>query len=410
MRVSTLLSQQIGVRTMATQEAKMLHTMQQLASGKRLLTPADDPLAAAQSVNVAQTESMNLRFGTNRGIAEQNLASEENVLNNITSALQGVLGRVVEAGNGSYSDGERRVLANVLRQTYESLMGNANATDGNGQYIFSGDRGNVAPYDAKTGVYQGNNGERLVQVGQTRQMSTSDTGLTVFSRTAPGTQTYVAEAGASNAGTGTFGKVEIVDTGNAAFGENFSLVFSQDPADANAPLQYSVIDANGVASPAQAYVEGATISVNGVSVAISGAPEAGDSFDFVSATKLDDASGFSVFGTLGDLITALETPAEGDPAALANLSNALATANRKLNLHLDNVLTVRASVGARMNELDALNDEGSMRNLNYKAQLSSLEDVDYREASTNIAVQQVALQAAELAYMKTQGLGLFSRG
>lgn len=410
MRVSTLLTQQIGVRTMATQEAKMLHTMQQLASGKRLLTPADDPLAAAQSVNVAQTESMNLRYGVNRGIAEQNLGSEENVLNNITSSLQGVLSRVVEAGNGSYSDGERRVLANVLRQTYESLMGNANATDGNGQYIFSGDRGNVAPYDPKTAVYQGNDGERLVQVGQTRQMPTSDTGLTVFSRTAPGTRTYVAEAGAGNTGTGTFGKVEIVDAGNASFGQNFSIVFSRDPDDADAPLVFSVVDADGVASAAQAFVEGDTISVNGVSVAISGTPEAGDSFEFASATNLDSASGFSVFGTLNDLITALETPADGDPVASANLSNALATANRKLNLHLDNVLTVRASVGARMNELDALNDEGSMRNMNYKAQLSSLEDVDYREASTNIAVQQVALQAAELAYMKTQGLGLFSRG
>src|SRR5690606_28199830 len=169
-RVSTLLSQQIGIRTMATQEAKMLHTMQQLASGKRLLTPADDPLAAAQSVNVAQTESMNVRYGVNRGIAEMNLASEENVLNNITLGLQEVLGRVVEAGNGAYSDTERGILANVLKQSYESLLGNANATDGNGQYLFSGDMGNVAPYD-KDAVYKGNDGERLIQVGQTRQMS-----------------------------------------------------------------------------------------------------------------------------------------------------------------------------------------------------------------------------------------------
>lgn len=405
MRVSTLLSQQIGVRTMATQEAKMLHTMQQLASGKRLLTPADDPLAAAQAVNVAQTESMNLRFGTNRGIAEQNLASEENVLNNITTALQGVLGRVVEAGNGSYSDGERRVLANVLRQTYESLMGSANATDGNGQYIFSGDLGNVAPYDTKTGVYQGNDGERLVQVGQTRQMPTGDTGLTVFSRTAPGTQTYVAESSADNKGTGAFGKVEIVDVKHQALGQDFTITFSEQTGPDGVQLMYAIDGGNPVA-----YEDGAAIQANGVSLAISGKPAPGDEFKVASAENLNDASGFSVFNTMKDLITALETPTEGDPAAMANLSNALATANRKLNLHLDNVLTVRASVGARMNELDALGDEGSMRGMNYKAQLSSLEDVDYREASTNIAVQQVALQAAELAYMKTQGLGLFSRG
>src|SRR5690606_35986482 len=323
---------------------------------------------------------------------------------------QEVLGRVVEAGNGAYSDGERRVLANVLKQSYESLMGNANATDGNGQYIFSGDKGDVAPYDTETAVYQGNGGERLIQVGQTRQMPTGDNGLTVFSRTAPGTQTYVAEAGANNSGTGTFGKIDIVDTNHNEFGGNFSLVFSAQSADPDAPMQYSVVDANGVASAAQPYVEGESISVNGVSLTISGMPKPNDTFSFSSATSLDAASGFSVFSTLDDVIAALEAPTDGDPSAMANLSNALATANRKLNLHLDNVLTVRASVGARMNELDALSDEGSMRSLNYKGQLSSLEDVDYREASISIAVQQVALQAAELAYMKTQGLGLFARG
>src|SRR5690606_23167801 len=106
MRVSTQLSQQIGLRTMADQESRMLHTMQQLGSGRRVLTPADDPLAASQSVNVAQTASMNLRFAENRAVAMQNLASQEQTLQEITTVLQGVFTRVVEAGNGSYSDAE----------------------------------------------------------------------------------------------------------------------------------------------------------------------------------------------------------------------------------------------------------------------------------------------------------------
>src|SRR5690606_37577199 len=104
-----------------------------------------------------QTESRNVRYGGNRGIAELNLASEENVLNNITLGLQEVLGRVVEAGNGAYSDTDRSILANVLRQSYSSLLGNANATDGNGQYVFSGDLGNVEPY-SKDATYKGNDG------------------------------------------------------------------------------------------------------------------------------------------------------------------------------------------------------------------------------------------------------------
>lgn len=403
MRVSTILSQQIGLRTMSSQEAKMLHTMQQLGSGRRVLTPADDPLAAAQAVNVAQADGMNTRFGSNRNVADQNLAAEENVLNSITLALQGISTRIVEAGNGSYSDADRRSLANVLRETYQGLLGNANATDGSGQYLFSGDAGNAAPYDAN-GVYQGSAGQRLVQVSQTRQMSTGDIGTDIFSRTAPGTQTYVAQADAGNTGSGTFGKAEIASTSAAGFGTGFTIKFADD----NGELKYTISD--GVnPDKTGTYTAGEALEFNGVRVAISGEPAAGDGFTLTSASEMDDGN-FNVFKTLEDLITKLETPTEGDPKAQADLSNALATANRKVNMHLDNVLTVRASVGARMNELDALGEEGSNRSLSYKAQLSALEDVDYREASSQMAVQTVALQAAELAYMKTQNLGLFSRG
>lgn len=407
MRVSTALSQQLGLRTMSGQEAKLLHTMQQLGSGRRVLTPADDPLAAAQTVNVSQSEAMNTRFGANRGVAEQNLRGEEHVLNTITLALGGINTRIVEAGNGSYSDADRLALANVLRETYQGLLGNANATDGNGQYFFSGDRGNVAPYDDH-GVYQGNDGQRLVQVAQTRQMPTSDVGTTIFSRAAPGTQTYVAEAAAGNTGTGAFGKAEIMSAGASGFGQDFSVDFE----DNGGVLEYTITQADGtvLAGPLPYDPEaGLNSDANGVRFSISGVPADGDSFTFTSAANLDE-SNFNVFQTLTDLIAALEAPSSGDPVAGANLANALATASLKINLHLDNVLTVRASVGARMNELDALSDEGSNRSLNYRAQLSALQDVDYREAASLLSTQHVALQAAELAYMKTQGLGLFSRG
>ena len=56
-----------------------------------------------------------------------------------------------------------------------------------------------------------------------------------------------------------------------------------------------------------------------------------------------------VFATLDSLISALDAPSAGDPVATARLNNELATANKKLASNYDNVLTVNASVGARMN-------------------------------------------------------------
>ena len=77
-----------------------------------------------------------------------------------------------------------------------------------------------------------------------------------------------------------------------------------------------------------------------------------------------------VFSTLDDLIAALDAPSTGDPVATARVTNALATANKKLSNSYDNVLTVTASVGARMNELEALDATGTKKGLTYAKSLS----------------------------------------
>src|SRR5690606_22101787 len=142
------------------------HTMQQISTGRRVLTPADDPLSAALAVNVAQTQSMNSRYAENRDIARQNLSAEENTLSAVSNMLQDVLTRIVEAGNEAFSDADRRILADVLSEMRETLLGLANATDGTGRYLFSGDHAEVAPYDPNTGALLNPDmkGSRNVQV------------------------------------------------------------------------------------------------------------------------------------------------------------------------------------------------------------------------------------------------------
>ncbi len=421
MRISTVVSHQLGVNAMTSQEAKVLETMQQLASGKRALTPADDPLAAAQAVNVAQTESLNLRYATNRDVARQNLYLQEESLTTVSTVLQEVSTRLVEAGNGSYSDADRGAVAMVLREMRETLLGHANATDGNGQYLYSGNKGGSQPFVQNavddSVAYTGDDGQRVIQVAQTRQMASSDSGADVFRRASPGSLDYYAEAGANNAGTATFGKVELVNPAHADVTSDvaYDIGFTANPAyDATDPDSAQWL-LSATAQPAgtpvggvdgMPYKEGEAITLGGVRVALDGEPDAGDTFRVQPSATAD----LDIFATLTNVINALEQPITNNPVAAADLNNALNTANRKVSMHFDNVLTVRASVGARLNELDALDNEGANRGLNYTQQLSALEDLDYRAASSDMAVRTMALQAAELAYMKTQGLGLFSRG
>ncbi|WP_410281241.1 hypothetical protein [Halomonas campaniensis] len=102
----------------------------------------------------------------------------------------------------------------------------------------------------------------------------------------------------------------------------------------------------------------------------------------------------------------LETPA-GTPSQKAELRNSLNTTMREFDNSLDNVLTVRASVGARLNELDVVDAVGGNRMLNYEQTLSDLVDLDYAEAISEYSLRQVGLQAAQKAFVDIKGLSLF---
>src|SRR5690625_6099771 len=187
MRISSALYFQTGVNTINKQEGDLLHLFQQIGSGRRMITPADDPLAAAQSITLAQSQSMNERFGANRHVAMQALGESENTLNNIVNQLSGLKTRLIEAGNGALSDQDRTALAQVLAESQDTLYGAMNATDATGRYLFSGSQGKSQPF-SKVGdryVYQGdvgNSAARNIQVDHSRVINVGNHGSETFLR------------------------------------------------------------------------------------------------------------------------------------------------------------------------------------------------------------------------------------
>src|SRR5690606_7695532 len=180
-------------------------------------------------------------------------------------------------------------------------------------------------------------------------------------------------------------------------GHDFTITFAGDPPE----YTVDVTDADGNLIETQGpfpYQSGTAIDMGGVQVFIEGEPQPGDVFQVENAQSAD----LDLFATLDAVIAALEVPADGDPVAMARVVNMLSTVNQKLDINHDNILTVRASVGARLNELEALDANGEVRNLNYKDQLSKLEDVDYYQAISKLQLRQMALQAAGSAFQSIQ--------
>jgi flagellar hook-associated protein 3 FlgL len=84
--------------------------------------------------------------------------------------------------------------------------------------------------------------------------------------------------------------------------------------------------------------------------------------------------GQDIFKTLNDLIDQLNTP------GTVGLATGLATARGNIDEAMENVMTVRVSLGTRLQELDALDYAGEDRDLQYSQTLSELQDLDYAKA------------------------------
>lgn len=410
MRISSSLFFQTGLNSINAQQADLLHIFKQIGSGQRMVNPSDDPLAAAEAINVSQSESMNLRFGENRQIAKDNLGLEENILNSVTTLMVDIKTRLVEVGNGAMADEDRLTLANVLKEARTSLLGLANSTDGNGQYLFSGSKGSTAPFD-DNGEFIGDKNPRKVQVEQTRQVDTADNGLDIFVRATPGVNKYITSADDANTGSAYIGGTAVYDSTTVNSEHRYEIEFT-----ANDEFEVNIYDKdNNLVSthtnqPLNATDSEQTIKLpNGVQFKINGAPSVGDKFDIQpTSTLADDADDMNIFKTLDNLISVLETPQEGDPAAQAKFRNALNGAMQRVDINYDNILTVRSSVGARFNEIEALDDNGMLRHLSYKAQLSRLEDLDYYSATAQLELRKSALEGAALAFRKIQGTSMFN--
>ena len=401
MRLSTTQFYSAGTSRISALEQSLLRTQQQIATGRRILTPADDPVAAARALEVTQSQSVNTQFGNNRGTARDSLSLEESTLQGVTSLLQDVQTQVVHAGNAVLNDTDRKSIATDLQQRLDELIGLANTRDGSGSYLFSGYSSATASYVATaTGaLYGGDQGQHLIQVGNNRQIALSDSGNAVFENYRTGNGTFNVTPTIGNTGSGVVTPGSVVDY-SALNGDYYDVRFQV----ISGVTTYDVYDttAGGAAlSTGNAFISGTPITFGGMQIAISGAPANGDSFSTAPSTSQ------SVFTTLKSLITALNTPVTGTGSNAA-LLNSLTTAGSELSGALDNVLTVRASVGSRLNELDSLDSIGDNTNILYKPTLSDLQDVDYNKAISDLTQNQTILDAAQKSFLKISGLSLFN--
>ncbi len=400
MRISTQSFYDQSMSALGSQQQQLFRIQQKLAAGTKFLTPADDPVAAARALVVSQSMAEASQYATSRDRALQSLSHEETALQSATGILQNIKTLTVQAGNGTLSDADRASLATTLQSNLDQLVNVANAEDGNGQFLFAGFKSGSPPFVAQAGgvQYMGDQGQRLLQIDVSRQMSGADDGRSVF-QSVQGGAGYVTSAGAGNTGSGTFGAVAVTDAGAANYGSDFTIAFAGGNYTVTTQATPPVVAATGP------FTAGAPIAFGGVQISIGGSPADGDSFQVATARN----AGTDVFGAIGDLVASLRKPLNGNgPTAQADLLNALSTANVKITNAHDNVLTVRSSVGSRMNELDALDTGGAARGLIDKSYLSELEDLEPASAISEFLQRESSLKATQQTFARLHSIALFN--
>ena len=393
MRTSTANAFNSGITSLTTRQSELAETQAQLTTGKRVAKASDDPAAAARAeralAGVMRSETSMRAVEASR-IA---MTQTESAIGSASELLQQAREALVAAGDASYSDGERQVLANQLRDIREQLFAVANRSDGAGGHLFAGQGATQPPFvDAPGGVtFNGVAGQLRTEAGTALPLSTDGAATWLSARTGNGVFETRAAAGVASAW---------IDNGNvvdpaALTGSSYTLQFSV----AAGTTTYAVLkDGLPTAVTAAPYTSGQAITVDGMAVSVSGAPASGDRFDLLPST-----ASLSVFDVLDKAVTDLSTQGSSTAQRLQALGDNL----RNVDSAMATMRSVRSLAGGALNMADSESDRLAALKLIHQTERANAEDLDMVQAISSFQNQQTGYDAALKSYSMVQRISLF---
>lgn len=154
----------------------------QLASGKRLRVPSDDPAATSHSMRLHSDLAHTKQFRANIGVALSWLEATDSVLNEAGQALQRVKELAVYGANGVMPQDAREAIAREVDQILEHMVDLANSSHA-GLYLFGGNKTLTKPYELSGGTvspYQGDEGRREYEIASGVKIAINVPGSALF--------------------------------------------------------------------------------------------------------------------------------------------------------------------------------------------------------------------------------------
>ncbi|MCK7551841.1 MULTISPECIES: flagellar hook-associated protein FlgL [Marinobacter] len=403
-------SQQVfsgGINRIQDLNTSLNKTSEQVSTGKRVNRPSDDPVAAARILKLDQELGRVETYQRNAQLADNRLKQEESTLASAVDVIQRIRELTVQAGNGALSPNDRQSLASEMKERLGQLANIANTKDASGEFIFSGFQGNQQAFTQNVSgdwVYQGDEGQRVLEIDDGVTVPISDHGKGIFVDVVAAEPTFFAEAAKSN----TSGAQ--ISSGMVADRDAFDLVYPDD-------IAVSVVDdgAGGLEVQAfnrrtndplpvvpAAYTGGGSFEVAGAQVEVFGAVE-GDEFTLKTAQKQ------SVFTSIEKLIYGLENIDKTAPGGQGAYDDLIASSLTNLDNGQESIVLKQTELGGRMNAVESTQSFLEDSSVYSNEIRSQLQDVDYAEAISTLSFQSFVLQAAQQSFAQVSQLSLFDR-
>ena len=406
MRISTLQAFNNGVAGLQRNYANATRTQEQISTGNRILTPADDPVASVRLLQLEQQQNVLGQYNANLTAAKNSLTQEEVTLNSVNTVLQRVRELAVQAGNGGLSAEDRKSIAAELTEREDELLSLMNTRNARGEYLFSGFQGKTQPFVRDGGgsySYQGDEGQRKLQIASSLNIAISDNGKSIFENV-------------TNAG-----RLEVDDPNSLGFPVSSPLV-GDEVAFSNYrgiriafdPVVEGKYQVFGMPKDGGAEVSLGTSNLDndndsddklvygGVTLFIGGQPPTGS--EILVQGKVPVAEKQGILDTIANLRSALEEPTTSS----GGVRDAVAVALTNLDHGMISVDAARGNIGARLNVIETTQTDNEDVTLVNKSVQAELRELDYAEALSRLSFQTVILEAAQQSYVKISGLNLFN--
>jgi|GEM_PF-2168729 len=421
LRVTTAQQFTNSIDNMQRSNVSLDKLQQQVSSGKRMHQPSDDPVAAAQVVKLERELAQYDKYEINIKVTDRRLTLQESVMSSMRTSLNRIKELVIQGSTGTLTDSDRGSIANNLKVETEFMASLMNTQDSQGEYIFAGSKGGIKPYQLQADGsydYQGDDGQRKIQVSNDLYIPSNDSGEYLFEAVTSDLKATIK---------GTYASQAIVPTPlvsnirfeteedqakyqelTAGLGDITTVVSGVGPTLAVTMTDskgFPVKDEDGNDITGRLVPTGGELEVLGMKMDVT-APT-GAFLDEDTLVLHIEPEQKNILDIALDYAKALEIP-------LTNQSSrdALAEATTKVFAQWDeaserNIESV-TRLGSRLSFMEKITSNNLDFTLFAETSLSSIQDVDMPEAISKFKLEEITLEASQAVFGRLSALSLFN--